>query len=130
MKRVLMLRLVAGLVATSGLGGCYYYGWNWPSRWPYSATTPQWDDWPDLSEWRHWPLEYAGHEPPPTTVEVIPDSPGEGYVWVGGHWRWENDDFQWVKGSWEKPPAKTTEWIPGRWDYDRRGWFYIKGRWQ
>ena len=123
MKRVLMPRLVAGLVATSALGGCAYYGWpHWGS--------PGYDTFPKWNELRYGRIAYAGHEPPPTPIEVIPDSPGSGFVWVGGHWRWHDDDFEWVRGSWEKPEARTHEWIPGRWDYDRHGWYYIGGRWR
>ena len=123
MKRVLMPRLVAGLVATSALGGCAYYGWpHWGS--------PGYDTFPKWNELRYGRVSYAGHEPPPTPIEVIPDSPDAAYVWVGGHWRWHDDDFEWVRGSWEKPEARTHEWHPGRWDYDRHGWYYIDGHWQ
>jgi hypothetical protein len=128
MNRVLMLPLVASLVATGALSGCAYYGW--PNRWPYSDTTPQWDALPNWSELRHWRVSYAGREPPRTPIEVIPDSPGDGYVWVSGHWRWENDDFQWVTGSWEKPPHKNEGWVPGRWGFDQYGWYYVNGHWQ
>jgi hypothetical protein len=92
--------------------------------------TPEWDAWPNWSELRHWRVSYAGREPPATPIEVIPVSPGARYVWVGGHWRWQNDDFEWIKGSWEKPPARTREWVPGRWDFDRHGWYYVNGHWQ
>jgi len=128
MNRVLTLRLVASLVATSALGGCAYYGW--PSHWSSLDATPQWDAWPDWSDLRHWRVSYAGREPPPMPIEVIPDSPGDGYMWVGGRWRWENDDFQWVKGSWERPPYRTQGWEPGRWAFDRHGWYFVDGHWR
>jgi hypothetical protein len=128
MNRILTLRLVASLVAMGALSGCAYYGWQ--NHWPYSDTTPQWDALPDWSDLRHWRVSYAGREPPPTPIEVIPDPPGNGYVWVTGHWRWENDDFQWVTGSWEKPPHKNEAWVPGRWGFDQYGWYYLNGHWQ
>jgi WXXGXW repeat (2 copies) len=123
MKRVQMLRLVAGLVATGALGGCAYYPWP---QW----RTPGYDAFPHWSACCYGQVAYAGREPPSTPIEVIPDSPGASYVWVGGHWRWQNDDFAWVKGGWEQPAPKTHEWIAGRWDFDRHGWYYIAGRWQ
>ena len=124
MKRVRTLRFVAGLVVTSALGGCVYYGW------PYGTTTPQWDSSIHWSEWRHWQIHYAGHEPPSPPIEDIPNSPSAGLVWVAGRWRWQNDNFEWVKGSWEKPPAGRSEWIPGRWQADEYGWYYDDGHWR
>jgi WXXGXW repeat (2 copies) len=124
MKRVLMLRLCAGLVATGALGSCAFYGWpHWGS--------PGYDAFPHWSEWQYGKVAYAGREPPSSTpIEVIPDAPDASYVWVSGHWRWQNDDFEWVNGSWEKPKPKTHDWIPGQWEFDRHGWYYVDGRWQ
>ena len=112
MKRVRTLRLAASLVLTSTLGGCVYY------RWPYGNTTPQWDSSIRWSEWNHYDRKYAGHEPPLTLIDMVPDSPGSDFVWIAGHWRWQNDNFEWVKGSWEKLPAgrsgsseSTSAWV-------------------
>jgi WXXGXW repeat (2 copies) len=133
MNRVLLLRVVASLVATSALGGCAYYysSSSTYSSLAFSDTMPLWDEWPNWGEmWREWRDDYAGREPPPTPIEVIPDSPGGRTVWVGGHWRWENDNFVWVKGRWEKLPRGRSGWVPGRWDHDTHGWYYVRGRWQ
>ncbi|HEV8446591.1 MAG TPA: hypothetical protein VGQ44_07215 [Gemmatimonadaceae bacterium] len=132
MNRVLLLRVVTGLVATSALGGCYYYRSSSSySSSAYSDTMLTWDEWPRWGQmWREWRDDYAGREPPPTPIEVIPDSPGDRYVWVGGRWRWHDDDFEWVKGSWEKLPRASSGWVAGRWDHDLHGWYYIRGHWQ
>jgi hypothetical protein len=135
MNRVLLLRVVASLVATSALGGCYYYSSAYSSS-AYSSSSyvynppflaDEWSHWGEV--WREWRDDYAGHEPPPTPIEVIPDSPGDRYVWVGGRWRWHDDNFEWVKGSWEKLPRGSTGWVAGRWDHDTHGWYYVRGRW-
>jgi len=127
MKRILLL-FVASLVTTGALGGCAYSGW--PRGWFYRDQMPAWDAFPYWNQWSHWGVAYADREPPPPPIEVIPDSPGDKYAWVGGHWRWQHNDFEWVQGHWAKPEAGTYEWIPGRWSYDRYGWYYVNGHWQ
>jgi len=131
MKRVLTLRLVASLVATGALGGCAYYSWGSSYHSAYSYTTPDWDAWPHWGQlWREWRDDYAGREPPPTPIEVAPEPPGDRYVWIGGRWRWHDDNFEWVRGSWEKLPRGREGWVAGRWDHDLHGWYYIRGHWQ
>jgi hypothetical protein len=124
MKRILALRLVVGLVAVGALDGCAFYGWpHWD--------LPGWEAFPRWSAWRYGRVAYAESEPPPSIpVEVIPDSPGAGYAWVAGRWRWHDEAFQWINGSWEKPPGGMHEWVPGRWDFDLHGWYYVNGRWE
>lgn len=34
--------------------------------------------------------------PPPNRVEVIGVAPGLGHIWIGGHWRWVGNDYDWV----------------------------------
>jgi len=51
--------------------------------------------------------------PPPMpapVVEVAPDCPVPGYVWVGGCWGWSDNHWAWNRGHWA---------LPGHWDRDR-----------
>jgi hypothetical protein len=37
---------------------------------------------------------------PAPLVEVIPGQPAPGYHWVKGHYRWEANQWVWVRGHW------------------------------
>jgi hypothetical protein len=106
MKRTLVLRLVAGFVATSALGACY--------------VNPR----PRVG------VAYVMRQPPAERVEVVSASPGVEYVWVKGHWGWRRNDYEWIPGRWVIPERGFREWVPGRWERDRGGWFYVEGRWR
>ncbi|MBI4705883.1 MAG: YXWGXW repeat-containing protein [Deltaproteobacteria bacterium] len=49
------------------------------------------------------------YPPPAAQVELVGSQPGQGQVWVDGH-------FVYDGGSWR--------WQPGRWEPGRRGWHY------
>ena len=106
MKKVIMVKVFAGLVATAALGACY------------ANSRPRVG------------VEYVMRGPPRERVEVIPASPGREYVWVTGHWGWRRNDYEWIAGHWVVPERGFREWVPGRWEHDRAGWFYIEGRWR
>lgn len=123
MRSVRSPRFLASLVVLSVLGGCAFYGWpHW--------NLPGWEAFPHWTAWQHGSVVYAGREPPDPPIEGVPDSPGADYVWVAGRWRWHDDNFEWVNGSWQKPPSLTHEWVPGRWEFDLHGWYYVNGRWE
>lgn len=70
---------------------------------------------------------------PPARVDVVSASPGFGYVWVGGHWLWE-DGWYWHRGRWVMPPRRGARWTSGRWVAARRnghdGHRWVAGRWR
>lgn len=66
--------------------------------------------------------------PPAELVEVIPISPGEGYVWSKGSWQW-NDRWVWHKGSWISKPHPGAYWKPGHWCKSHHGWTWREGHW-
>lgn len=47
--------------------------------------------------------------PPPPRVEVIGVAPAQGYVWMGGYWRWGGGGYYWVPGYWG-PPRPAYRW--------------------
>jgi hypothetical protein len=67
--------------------------------------------------------------PPPLREETRSIAPGAGYVWIPGHWTW-NNGWVWQPGHWELPPERTTGWVAGRWVQTERGWVWESGRWQ
>lgn len=73
---------------------------------------------------------YVRRGPPRPRVEVIEVAPSPAHVWIGGHWGWQEREYVWVPGRWERPAAEYREWVPGRWARDRQGWFWIEGRWK
>ncbi len=106
MSKSLLIRAVAGMIAASTIGACY--------------ANPR----PRLG------VEYVMREPPAARVEVIPVSPGAEYVWVGGHWGWRRENYEWISGRWMIPARGYSAWVPGHWERDRAGWFFIEGHWR
>jgi WXXGXW repeat (2 copies) len=70
------------------------------------------------------------HAPPAVRVETQPISPGPGYVWTSGYWRWTGTSYIWVPGSWVLPPRQASVWVPGHWVRRPGGWVWIAGHWQ
>jgi len=68
--------------------------------------------------------------PPAPLVETRIVSPGPGYVWVPGAYRWERNAYLWVPGRWDRPPRARAVWVPARWAHDRRGWYVVEGHWR
>lgn len=69
--------------------------------------------------YEEWPAPDGGQtttvvesEPPPSRVEIITESPGVDYVWVGGFWCWRGG-WVWTPGCWRYRPGYY--WRPGIW---------------
>ena len=107
MSKLLRLRLMGSLIAAGALGACYH---------SHTYTAPG--------------VVYVRSGPPADRVEVISVSPGDRYVWVGGHWAWRENDYAWLPGSWVIPASSFTTWVPGHWTHDGHGWYWIDGRWR
>jgi hypothetical protein len=73
---------------------------------------------------------YISREPPVERVEVVPATPGPGYVWIRGYWGWQGSDFAWVSGRWERPVEGRHEWVADHWEHDSHGWFHVEGHWR
>ena len=69
---------------------------------------------------------------PPSPIVERPSGPrpDRRAQWIAGHWAWDasRDDFVWVGGSWQIPPAGST-WVAGRWRHDPAGWYWVSGTW-
>ncbi|MGE5567423.1 MAG: YXWGXW repeat-containing protein [Rhodospirillales bacterium] len=68
--------------------------------------------------------------PPRPPREVVVVSPGPGYVWVPGHYRWAGKHYKWTRGRWVKPPRHHAVWVPGYWAPRRGGFVWIAGYWR
>ena len=53
--------------------------------------------------------------PPPPLQETIPDQPSDEYVWIPGHWLWQNGYYRWLPGHWVIPPRPGAKWVPDKW---------------
>jgi WXXGXW repeat (2 copies) len=73
---------------------------------------------------------YVRTGPPPVRREVVLVSPGPGYVWVPGYYRYERSAYVWVGGRYERPPRGRTRWVEGHWRENRSGWYYVEGHWR
>ena len=73
---------------------------------------------------------YVGTAPPRPVVEVAAVSPGDGYVWIPGYYRWSGRSYFWVHGRWEHAPRGRRAWVPGRWHSGRHGWYWVSGYWR
>ncbi len=45
------------------------------------------------------------YSPPPARVEIVPDSPERGAVWIDGEWTWRGKRWRWVRGRWTMVPS-------------------------
>lgn len=73
---------------------------------------------------------YVERRPPPARVEVVTRSPGSGYAWIGGYWRWGGNDYDWVPGRWVVPERGYRRWEAGRWIHKGHRWYWVEGRWR
>jgi hypothetical protein len=69
---------------------------------------------------------YVQVGPPAPIVETVPVSPGPGYVWVGGYYRWNGDRYVWVHGRYVRHAG---HWCGGHWRHEHRGWYWVAGGW-
>jgi WXXGXW repeat (2 copies) len=73
---------------------------------------------------------YVRVGPPAPIVETRVVSPGPGFVWVPGFYRWQRAGYVWVPGRWDRPPRARAVWVPARWVHARRGWYLVEGHWR
>jgi len=68
----------------------------------------------------------AGAPPPPRDerLEVKP-----GFVFLKGHWDWDNGEWTWVAGRWERERAGS-RWREDRWDQRNGEWILVGGGWE
>lgn len=66
------------------------------------------------------------YPPPPARVEIVPDSPQDGAVWIDGEWSWDGRRWGWKLGRWLVPPPSATfsPWTTVR---SRAGILYFAG---
>lgn len=74
------------------------------------------------------PEVYVQEAPPAELVEVVPGSPGEGYEWIKGSWRWDGR-WVWHKGYWGSRPHPGAYWKPGYWHSSHGRWTWREGHW-
>jgi len=76
------------------------------------------------------PLETTVTEaPPPPRTEIAIPSPGPAYVWIPGHWGWQ-DHWIWIGGDWVIPPRPEAVWVAGFWARAANGYVWKPGHWR
>jgi hypothetical protein len=73
---------------------------------------------------------YIAAEPSYNDVYDRPVSPGIGYIWIDGDWRWNRQTHNYVHdhGYWARP-KQGRSYETGHWESEPRGKYWIKGRW-
>jgi len=56
-------------------------------------------------------------------------SPGPGYVWTSGNWKWNGRKYYWKEGSWQRSKAGST-WKSGYWEHNANGYKWHKAHWE
>ena len=72
---------------------------------------------------------YVQAAPPAPIYEAVPGSPGAGYYWIPGHWRWNGYRYVWIRGHYSYRPYAGAVWRPGRWVYGPNGYYWVEGHW-
>ncbi|MHC4551126.1 MAG: YXWGXW repeat-containing protein [Planctomycetota bacterium] len=67
---------------------------------------------------------------PPRVVVVKGRRPGQGHVWIGGHYVFRHKKYVWEKGHWAVPPRKHAVWVKGYWKRTLSGGLWVAGHWQ
>jgi hypothetical protein len=73
---------------------------------------------------------YVAEAPPAVRVESRTVSPGAGYVWTGGYWRWTGNQYVWVRGGWVTRPRPAAVYVEGHWLRRPGGWVWVPGHWR
>lgn len=74
---------------------------------------------------------YVRVAPPAPVVETRIVSPGAGYIWVSGYYRWSGGKYVWVPGRWSRPPHHHRVWVAGHWaHHSHNGWYWVGGHWR
>lgn len=73
--------------------------------------------------------------PRPRSVGVVGRSPGRGFVWTDGYWRWGRGrrgraGYAWVPGRWRRAPRAGAVWVSPSWRASRGGYTFVGGRWR
>jgi hypothetical protein len=70
-------------------------------------------------------------EPPRRPEELSPTSqPFPDAVWLPGYWVWQNDQYVWLNGRWERPPHPGAAWVEPRWEQRENGYVFVEGYWR
>lgn len=67
--------------------------------------------------------------PPPDPYDENPtNSPGKGYFWMSGYWKYERDHYTWLSGKWE---ALDPNWVyvPARYIWREGGYVFVAPFW-
>jgi hypothetical protein len=70
------------------------------------------------------PVVYS--DPPAPQAEPVEVRPG--FVFIRGHWNWQNGRWAWLAGHWERERAGQA-WTEGRWEHRGNSWQWIDGSW-
>ncbi len=75
---------------------------------------------------------FVARTPPPPAAGfgVVGVAPGPGYVWVNGYWEGRGGSWQWVRGSWVRPPRHGAVWVAPSYRPYRNGYHYRPGYWR
>ncbi len=50
---------------------------------------------------------------PAARTERVTVSPNPNYVWIKGHWSWQDNDWVWMAGRWAERPRPGAVWREG-----------------
>jgi len=57
-----------------------------------------------------------------------PISPGVGYIWIDGDWRYRGNSYMWQEGRWDRQRGNR-QWQTGTWQNRGNGFSWRSGRW-
>jgi WXXGXW repeat (2 copies) len=75
------------------------------------------------------PVYVAQPAPPELLVEERPPQPAPNVFWVGGHWQWVGNRYNWHPGHWEQQRAYE-QWVGPHWQARNGQWVFEPGHWR
>jgi hypothetical protein len=78
---------------------------------------------------RGYVREMIGFGPPPIRTEVYGPAPGVGFMWTPGYYAFRGGAYEWVGGSWLRPPQPGFGWVEPRYVSVGGRFFLQPGRW-
>jgi hypothetical protein len=68
--------------------------------------------------------------PPPPRYGTMGYAPGPGYIWVDGYYNLSGGRWNWINGTWLRPPRGRSVYVRPEWRREGRSYRFHRGYWR